>query len=116
MIQPSVRVQVIASKMSCKHCGREYTAADLARLTLCESCGTDLARDAIVVERIQHVIHENEPRVSEVHAGVDAAAFTARISVKRHVITTGTTTTRYNDACPANHAIPQGRAAWVKVA
>ncbi len=115
MIRAPVRVRVAASRVSCKQCGREYATGELATLTLCESCGTELVRGNVVVEAIQQVISAQRPAVKDHPFATDAIDLAARISVKRFEILPGAGNTRRD----SNHPALVGRvpaAAWFKVA
>jgi predicted nucleic acid-binding Zn-ribbon protein len=115
MIRAPVRVRVAASKISCKQCGREYTTGELAVLTLCESCGTELARENIAVEATQHIIGAQRPAVKEDPSTLDASHLAARISVKRFEILPGAGNAHRDSNYPALVGrVPA--AAWVKVA
>ena len=115
MIRAPVRVRVAASKISCKQCGREYTAGDLAVLTLCESCGTELVRGSVAIETVQHIVGGQYLAEKDHVPNSDANLMAARISVKRYEILPGAGNARRD----SNYSLPAIRApaaAWIKVA
>jgi hypothetical protein len=83
-----IRVQLATTKLACKNCGREYAPADVASLTVCESCGIALVPTGIAAETNQHVIVEKEhaPATSGDTAIDSTEMLQARISVKRFEI------------------------------
>lgn len=115
MIRAPVRVRVAPVKISCKQCGREYTTGELAVLTLCESCGTELARDNIAVEAIQHIIGAQRPIENDHSLSPDVSQLAARISIKRFEIRPGAGNARHDSAYPTSMSRAPA-AAWIKVA
>ncbi|HME51878.1 MAG TPA: hypothetical protein VKM55_06650 [Candidatus Lokiarchaeia archaeon] len=83
-----IRVQLATTKLACKNCGHEYAPADLASLSVCESCGIALLPDGIAGETRQRVIVESDDAKSKSSdATIDSSEnFGARISVKRFEI------------------------------
>ena len=83
-----IRVQLATTKLACKNCGREYAPADVASLSVCESCGIALVPDGIAAETSQQVIVEKDDATSKSSdATIDSTEdFGARISVKRFEI------------------------------
>jgi len=116
MIRAPVIVKVTALKVSCGQCGREYTAGELARLTLCESCGTDLKQGSVSIETVKLHTERKETGREETRARIDISDMAARISVKRFEIVGGATAKHHAVEPVANHVISPARAAWVKVA
>jgi len=112
-----IRVQLATTKLACKNCGREYAPADVASLTVCESCGIALVPDGIAAETSQHVIVEKDDAPAmRSDVAIDATEMLqARISVKRFEI----------KDCPGNYRAyamdttacieAPARASWIKV-
>ncbi|NMC08251.1 MAG: hypothetical protein GYA24_23800 [Candidatus Lokiarchaeota archaeon] len=118
MIRAPVRVRVAASKISCKQCGREYTRGDLASLTICESCGSDLSLSGIAIEMIQQALEARQPGEDILASALDAEKLAARISVKRYELRSGTGSMHRDANLAASPAIQASRApaaAWIKV-
>ncbi len=116
MIRAPVRVRVATSKTSCKECGREYKAGELAELALCESCGADFKHGSISIETVQHQIGARDTVSEGAKARIDANEMAARISIKRFEIVPGASAARHADEHVACHVAATARAAWVKVA
>ena len=83
-----IRVQLATTKIACKNCGREYAPADVALLSVCESCGIALVPDNIAAETSQRFIFEKDAAMTKNNdATIDSAVnLEARISVKRFEI------------------------------
>ena len=115
MIRAPVRVRVAASKISCKQCGREYTTGDLAMLSLCESCGSELVKNGVTIETSQQIINGQRSIDRDQSPQIDVDHLTARISVKRYEIQPGSGNVHRDDSYPslASRVLV---ASWVKVA
>ncbi|MEX2681416.1 MAG: hypothetical protein Q6373_007435 [Candidatus Sigynarchaeota archaeon] len=116
MIQAPVIVKVTGLKASCGQCGREYTARELAKLTLCESCGTDLKQGSVTIETIQFRAEKTGTDREEKKARIEASDLASRISVKRFEIGVEASTKHLAGGPAACHVVSPARAAWVKVA
>ncbi|MEX2682110.1 MAG: hypothetical protein Q6373_010950, partial [Candidatus Sigynarchaeota archaeon] len=107
---------VTGLKASCGHCGREYTAGELAKLILCESCGTDLKQGSVKIETIHLRAEKTATDPDDKRARIETSDLASRINVKRFEIGAGASTKHLAGGPAACHVVSPARAAWVKVA
>jgi hypothetical protein len=121
MEPPTVRVKVAATKVACKECKREYTLAELAALTVCETCGNDLRNGGLSVTFERDILQKglaSRPRNNYPATGSEdtySSELLSRVQVSKYEIRP--CTARRDVPARCDHAVaPMLQASWSRVA